>query len=111
MVLASLALGARSADAGPVTPAEPQAAGKLIDVKDGPSRLLAGDDHFVASWDEFDARIDETSNPPAVTSFSRVKPIEPKAPPVIAAPLPPAVLSGLIGLAGVYIYKRRNRIR
>lgn len=103
-------MSARFADAGPVTPAEPQASGKLVDVKDGQSKLLTGDDRFAASWEDFDASIDETGTP-IVTSFARVKPIEPKAPPVIAAPLPPAVLSGLIGLAGVYIYKRRNRIR
>ncbi len=32
-----------------------------------------------------------------------------QAPPIIAAPLPPAIVSGLIGLVGVYAYKRRNR--
>ena len=31
--------------------------------------------------------------------------------PAIAAPLPPAVFSGLIGLVGVYVYKRRLRLR
>ena len=110
-MVASLALSARRADAGPVTPAEPQASGKLVDVKDGRTNLLTGDDQFVASWEDLDPSIDESAGAPMSTSFGRVKPIEPKAPPVIAAPLPPAVLSGLIGLAGVYVYKRRNRIR
>ncbi|MGB7157334.1 MAG: hypothetical protein WBD40_04660 [Tepidisphaeraceae bacterium] len=32
-------------------------------------------------------------------------------PPIIAAPLPPALLSGLIGLATVYAYRRRHRLR
>ena len=32
-------------------------------------------------------------------------------PPAIAAPLPPALLSGLIGLATAYACKRRSRLR
>ena len=34
-----------------------------------------------------------------------------EAPPIIAAPLPPAFVSGLVGLAGVYAYRRRQRVR
>ncbi|HEV2295442.1 MAG TPA: hypothetical protein VGR35_16450 [Tepidisphaeraceae bacterium] len=38
--------------------------------------------------------------------FARIHAPPSKAPPIIAAPLPPALFSGLIGLAGVYVYKR-----
>ena len=39
----------------------------------------------------------------------RTTPFASQAPPIIAAPLPPAIVSGVIGLVGVYMYKRRNR--
>jgi hypothetical protein len=41
------------------------------------------------------------------TSAFQVQP----PPPAIAAPLPPALLSGLIGLATAYACKRRSRLR
>lgn len=54
----------------------------------------------------------------AQSSFADELPLVPSGwpahepqPPVIAAPLPPALLSGLIGLAGVYAYRRRHRLR
>lgn len=46
-----------------------------------------------------------------IEPFFRANNRPPRAPQVIAAPLPPALLPGLIGLAGVYLYKRRNRLR
>lgn len=50
-----------------------------------------------------------TSATGGITHFRRVNTPPPKAPSIIAAPLPPALLPGLIGLAGVYAYKRRAR--
>ena len=106
-----LAVCARAAHAGPVTPpANSDAPGSLIEVKDNTTKSLdapAADDHF--AWDDPIAEDESAAN--TSISSARVRAAEPKAPPIIAAPLPPAVLSGLIGLAGVYMYKRRNRIR
>ncbi len=45
------------------------------------------------------------------TGSARLTLTSPNTPPVIAAPLPPAVVSGLVGLVGVYVYKRRNRLK
>jgi hypothetical protein len=106
-----LALCARAAYAGPVTPpASSDAPGSLIEVREDTTKLLdapPADDHF--AWD--DPSADEKPAGNTSISSARVQAAEPKAPPIIAAPLPPAVLSGLIGLAGVYMYKRRNRLR
>jgi hypothetical protein len=106
-----LAVCARAAHGGPVTPpADSDAPGGLIEVKDDTTKSLdapPADDRF--AWDE--ASADEESAGNTSISSARVRAAEPKAPPIIAAPLPPAVLSGLIGLAGVYVYKRRNRLR
>ena len=109
----TLAVWARAAHAGPVAPpANADSPGSLIEVKDKTTKSLdapdsAADDHF--AWDDPSAE-DESAGSTSISS-ARVRAAEPKAPPIIAAPLPPAVLSGLIGLAGVYMYKRRNRIR
>jgi hypothetical protein len=103
----------QAVSAGPVALEAPE---KLVDVKDAPGaaapNLNDGDQTWTMSWD--DLGLDEdvsTSSSAGSQSFARINVTEPKAPPIIAAPLPPAVLSGLIGLAGVYMYKRRNRLK
>jgi hypothetical protein len=114
-VLATLALTvcARVAHAEPVMPAaDSDVPGSLVEVKDDATKSLdpaggAADDQF--AWD--DPRADEGSAANTSISAARIRAAEPKAPPIIAAPLPPALLSGLIGLVGVYVYKRRNRLR
>jgi hypothetical protein len=109
----TLAVWACAAHAEPVVPAaDADVPGSLIEVKDDTTKSLeapegAAEDHF--AWD--DPRADEESAAHTSISAARLRAAEPKAPPIIAAPLPPAVLSGLIGLAGVYLYKRRNRLR
>jgi hypothetical protein len=109
----TLAVCVRAAHAEPVIPAaDSDAPGSLIDVKDDSTKSLEapdgeGNDDF--AWD--DPRADDASAANTSISLARLRAAEPKAPPIIAAPLPPALLSGLIGLAGVYVYKRRNRLR
>lgn len=114
-VLAMLAVcGGRAALAGPVAPdgEDSTARNGLIDIKIEQDDSLHVDADFELAWNDLgieDAGGTVSSGP--ARSLPRVNVIEPKSPPVIAAPLPPAVLSGLIGLAGVYVYKRRNRLR
>jgi hypothetical protein len=114
---AMLLLAVGQAHAGPVAPGAP-AQEPLADVKnanDATSILHVGDDahDWQVSFD--DLLIPEDAGPSANISVStgsaRINLASPTAPPVIAAPLPPAVVSGLVGLVGVYVYKRRNRLK
>ena len=53
-----------------------------------------------------------TGTPGGGGQSNRTSALQPQQPPpAIAAPLPPAVLSGLIGLATAYACKRRSRLR
>jgi hypothetical protein len=109
VILTALAVGpaARGAD-------------MLIDVKDGDAQPIMlpldndpSEQRWTMVWTDLD--VEEGDAPQGDTggieSFVRMNAREPKAPAVIAAPLPPALLPGLIGLAGVYVYKRRHRLR
>ncbi len=92
----------------------------LVEVKDGrssPTRLLLDDgpseQNWTLVWSDLGVT-DGNASSAAVggaESFARLNAPAPHAPAVIAAPLPPALLPGLIGLAGVYAYKRRHRLR
>ena len=105
------------AHAGPVAPTEPEQLVAQHDPNDGAgavlaSEILVGDDdahEWTMSWSDLGIAADGApgaTNPPAVVL---PRSLDAEKPPVIAAPLPPAVISGMIGLAAVYAYKRRNR--
>lgn len=92
----------------------------LVEVKDAgsqPAMLLLDDGQSEQSWTLVWSDLgvtDGNASSAAVgagESFARLNVPSPQAPAVIAAPLPPALLPGLIGLAGVYAYKRRHRLR
>ena len=93
--------------------------GKMVEVKEdgAPTIVLPLDDvrderQVSFAWDDSSA---EAGAPPdgaaGYVMPTRATGAEAKAPTVIAAPLPPALLPGLIGLAGVYAYKRRHGLR
>lgn len=110
--------------AGPVrgedtVPFGADASTRLIDVKDASSPSIpllheATDEQtWTMVWSDpgmTDGAALPTSAAGGVEQFVRANARPPQAPPVIAAPLPPALLSGLIGLGGVYFYKRRHRL-
>ena len=110
---------ARIAGAAPVRPDAPL---PLVDVKQAndptPTALLteeatgAEQQQWTILWD--DLAVKDTDAPVVSGGTSATDPrtsvTRPYgAPPIIAAPLPPAIISGIIGLVGVYAYKRRNR--
>ncbi len=114
LALSLLAFGER-AHGGQVAPdVEP-----LVDVRhDGavelPADLVgAGDEQtWVMSWEDLGAASEGTiSSAPHVGAMAGTADVDPAKPAVIAAPLPPAIVSGIIGLVGVYAYKRRHRLR
>lgn len=94
---------------------------KLVQVRDsstGATLLFTStidDPTWTMDWS--DLGVTDADGPPTVGAtggidhFARSNTRPAKAPTIIAAPLPPALLSGLIGLAGVYAYKRRHRLR
>ena len=109
--------GAQSAVGAPV---QPDAASTLIDATEPgvqSAALLATDatneQPWTILWDDLavkDGDAPVVSGGTGSTSEPlRTAPFASQAPPVIAAPLPPAIVSGVIGLVGVYMYKRRNR--
>ncbi len=107
MAVSAMARGAETAD-------------KLIDVKDAdaqPMTLSLDDGGSEQDWTLMWADLGVTDGDAPLTggagveSFLRANDSSPPAPAVIAAPLPPALLTGLMGLAGVYAYKRRHRLR
>ena|SRR5688572_15907682 len=121
VALAFAAAGpARNATAAPV---QPDAPSTLVDVKqtgDSSSALPTADatnpqqQAWTVLWDDLNVK---PGDAPVVSAGASA--IDPRAsvtlpsgaPPIIAAPLPPAIISGVIGLVGVYAYKRRNRLR
>jgi len=108
--------GAQLAIAAPV---QPDAPSTLIDVTEPAEQsvaLLATDAANEPSWTIlWDDLAMKDGDAPVVSGGSstneplRSAPFASQAPPIIAAPLPPAIVSGVIGLVGVYMYKRRNR--
>jgi hypothetical protein len=102
-------------------PVQPDAESTLIDVNESPEQsaaLLATDSmnepqSWTILWD--DLAVKEGDAPvvsgggSSTNESPRTPPFASQAPPIIAAPLPPAIVSGVIGLVGVYMYKRRNR--
>jgi hypothetical protein len=101
-------------------PVQPDAASTLIDVNEPAEQsaaLLATDPpkepSWTILWDDLamkDGDAPVVSGGGSSTNESpRSAPFASQAPPIIAAPLPPAIVSGVIGLVGVYMYKRRNR--
>ena len=86
-------------------PAEQSAALLATDATNEPSWTILWDDLAVKDGDApvVSGGTGSTNEPPRTAPFAS------QAPPIIAAPLPPAIVSGLIGLVGVYMYKRRNR--
>ena len=110
--------GAQSAAVG--APVQPDAASTLIDVTESAEQsaaLLASDPTNESSWtilwDDLAVRDGDapvvSGGASGIDNTPRTAPFASQAPPVIAAPLPPAIVSGVIGLVGVYMYKRRNR--
>ena len=95
--------------------------GKLVDVKDERTPTIAlplGDAQAEQQWSFAwnDLGHDDAAGAPhegiaGYEALARVNGVDSKAPTVIAAPLPPALLPGLIGLAGVYAYQRRHKLR
>ena len=116
LALAAVAAPVRDADGA----MEPQTSDTLIDVKDANHPKLSlqlDDDSVVADPQTWSASLDELSlsdegghNRP-LAGFTPLTLRAPEKPPIIAAPLPPAIISGAIGLAGVYAYKRRHQLR
>ena len=104
---------------GSAAPVQPDAPSTLIDVKDANDRsaaLLASQatdkQAWTILWD--DLAVKQGDAPVVSGGSSLAQSLEDttlpsQAPAIIAAPLPPAIVSGLIGLVGVYAYKRRNR--
>jgi hypothetical protein len=101
-------------------PVQPDAESTLIDVTepaDPSATLLATDATNEPSWTIlWDDLAVKDSDAPVISGGGsstnespRTAPFASQAPPIIAAPLPPAIVSGVIGLVGVYMYKRRNR--
>lgn len=93
---------------------------KLVDVNDQslpPTTLLLGDEPGEQNWTLVwtDLGITEGDAPPpgagGTESMARTSGVSGQVPAVIAAPLPPALLPGLIGLATVYFCRRRLRLR
>lgn len=106
--------------AGPVTRGAVSDPDMLVEVKNpGPQigTLLLDDaatqPEWTMVWTDFGAADGKASafDSGGVESVGRLDLSPPPAPAVIAAPLPPGLLSGLMGLAGVYAYKRTRRIR
>ena len=115
IAISLLAVG--QAHAGPVAP-DASTQHEQLKTKttgDAADILHIGDDahDWQGSFD--DLLIPDDDGPNAKVNVSsgsaRVNMAPFTTPPVIAAPLPPAVLSGLVGLVGVYVYKRRNRLK
>ena len=108
----------RTATGAPVQPDAPSA---LVDVRqtsDGSPALLTADATNQQSWTVLwdDLNVKQGDAPVVSAGGSAIDPrasvtLPSQAPPIIAAPLPPAIISGVIGLVGVYAYKRRNRLR
>ncbi len=106
--------------AGPVTRGEVSAPDMLVEVKNPDAQigtLLLEDGpaepEWTMVWTDFGAADGKASAfaSGGVESVGRLNLSPPPAPAVIAAPLPPALLSGLMGLVGVYAYQRTRRIR
>jgi len=87
-------------------PAEQSAALLATDATNEPSWTILWDDLAVK---EDDAPVVSGGGGSSTNESPRTAPFASQAPPIIAAPLPPAIVSGVIGLVGVYMYKRRNR--
>jgi hypothetical protein len=119
LAIALLTAG-QNAQAGQVAPdAQP-----MVDVKQDGNRTTTlpldvvgagADEHtFAMSWSDLgittDSAAGSIASASAVDGFRHVSADAQEKPAVIAAPLPPAIVSGLVGLAGVYAYKRRHRI-
>ena len=113
----AVSTGAQPAVGAPV---QPDAESTLIDVNEPVEQsaaLLATDATNEPSWTILwdDLAVNDGDAPVVSGGGSstneplRTAPFASQAPPIIAAPLPPAIVSGVIGLVGVYMYKRRNR--
>src|SRR5688500_6372963 len=101
-------------------PVQPDAESTLIDVMEPAEQsaaLLATDATNEPSWTIlWDDLAVKEGDAPVVSGGTastneplRTAPFASHSLPIIAAPLPPAIVSGVIGLVGVYMYKRRNR--
>jgi hypothetical protein len=112
---------ASMASASPVRPDAPDAPDALIDVKkpSDPSTALLTEEatsdsqSWTILWDDLgvkDGDAPVVSGGGSATHGQASASLPSGAPPIIAAPLPPAIVSGIIGLVGVYAYKRRNRL-
>ncbi len=118
LIAATLVASATARDAVAATEPVASSDNSLIEVKDAGHTLPAlelADDGSQQAWsvslDELDFGQSAAAAGFATSgSFANIQLREPEAPPIIAAPLPPAFVSGLIGLAGVYAYRRRQRI-
>ena len=111
---------ARIATAAPVQPDAPSTLVDVMQAGDRSAALLTADatnpkqQSWTVLWDDLSVKAGDA---PVVSGAASA--IDPRAsitlpahaPPIIAAPLPPAIVSGVIGLVGVYAYKRRNRLR
>jgi hypothetical protein len=110
---------ARRADGAPVRPDAPLPMVDTNQTTDPAGTSLLTDEGTAAEqqpwtilWDDLalkdtDAPVVSSGAAATAPGTSVTRPYG--APPIIAAPLPPAIISGVIGLVGVYAYKRRNR--
>ena len=120
--LIALAFAMNGAQPAIGAPVQPDAESTLIDVTEpahSTAALLASDatnepQSWTILWDDLavkdgDAPVVSGGGGGSTNEPLRTAPFASQAPPIIAAPLPPAIVSGVIGLVGVYMYKRRNR--
>ena len=107
---------ARMANAAPVQPDAPSTLIQVSDVENPSTALAIPQDADKHAWTILldDLAVKPGDAPVVSGGGSNLQSVgdttlPSQAPTIIAAPLPPAIVSGIIGLVGVYAYKRRNR--